>query len=55
MTEAGLRIAYLNTRYPAASHTFIEREVAALRRKLGDAGTLIQTVRGEGYRLAATP
>ena len=26
------RVAYLNTQYPALSHTFIEREVSALRR-----------------------
>ena len=25
------RIAYLNSQYPAISHTFIEREIAALR------------------------
>jgi glycosyltransferase involved in cell wall biosynthesis len=28
----GLRLAYITTRYPALSHTFILREVAALRR-----------------------
>jgi colanic acid/amylovoran biosynthesis glycosyltransferase len=29
--EAGLRLAYLTTRYPAISHSFVQREVMALR------------------------
>jgi colanic acid/amylovoran biosynthesis glycosyltransferase len=31
--DIGVRVAYLVSRYPAASHTFIRREVAALRRR----------------------
>ncbi|GAA3893268.1 glycosyltransferase [Sphingomonas limnosediminicola] len=34
MTDRGVRIGYLTSQYPATSHTFISREVAALR-KLG--------------------
>ncbi|QQS01228.1 MAG: glycosyltransferase [Austwickia sp.] len=29
--DPGRRVAYLNSQYPAVSHTFIEREIAALR------------------------
>ncbi len=29
--SSALRVAYLNTRYPAVSHTFIQREIDALR------------------------
>jgi colanic acid/amylovoran biosynthesis glycosyltransferase len=31
--RSGLRIAYLNTRYPALSHTFIENEIRAVRER----------------------
>lgn len=33
MTETDVRVAYLTSRYPAPSHTFVLREVRALRRQ----------------------
>ncbi len=41
-----MRVAYLSSRYPAISHTFIQREVAALRRR----GVEVQT-----FSVRATP
>jgi DNA-binding response OmpR family regulator len=38
----------------AASPRLIDTHVKSIRRKLGDAGGLIETVRGVGYRLAPT-
>jgi DNA-binding response OmpR family regulator len=36
----------------APGRSALKHHVAGLRRALGDAGSLIQTVRGQGYRLA---
>ncbi len=36
---SGLRIAYLTTRFPALSHSFIQREVDAMRAR----GATIET------------
>jgi DNA-binding response OmpR family regulator len=37
----------------AASPRLIDTYVKSIRRKLGEAGNLIETVRGVGYRLSA--
>lgn len=39
MSPPGLRVAYLVSRYPAVSHTFVRREIAALRRRGVDVHT----------------
>ncbi|MEM6507746.1 MAG: winged helix-turn-helix domain-containing protein [Planctomycetota bacterium] len=43
------------TRAAAASNPSIKHHIAALRRKLGVGAVQVQTVRGQGYRLAETP
>jgi len=45
-------IAAVHGGYTVLSSRTIDVHVTALRRKLGDAGALIETVRGVGYRLA---
>ncbi len=51
--QPGLRVAYLTTHYPALSHTFILREVSALRR-LGVQVDTVSLRRTSGEHLLST-
>ncbi len=48
-------IAAVHGKSTVLSSRTVDVHVTALRRKLGDLGAMIETVRGVGYRLAETP